>query len=85
MGSLYEQGKGVPLDYVNAYQWYSLAIENGDVPSKAQLKNLSRLMTNQPLLEAIAPRTSQPPTPDALDAIAANSFLQRHQQIIPFH
>jgi TPR repeat protein len=25
LGYLYEQGKGVPLDYVAAYTWYSLA------------------------------------------------------------
>ena len=42
---LYEQGKGVPLDYVNAYVWYRAASAAGDKRAEAKLKELKRRMT----------------------------------------
>jgi uncharacterized protein len=54
LGSLYEQGKGVPLDYVSAYRWYSLAAEGGDEGSRTSIKSLSRLMTKQQINAAAA-------------------------------
>ena len=42
---LYEQGKGVPLDYVNAYVWYRAASSAGDKRAEAKLKELAHRMT----------------------------------------
>jgi len=35
----------IPLDYVAAYKWYSLAQQAGDKNSRASIKNLLRVMT----------------------------------------
>jgi TPR repeat protein len=43
--SLYMEGKGVPLDYVRADFWYTLAASAGDSLSARKLKDLERLMT----------------------------------------
>lgn len=52
LGYLYEQGKGVPLDYVGAYKWYKLAAAGGDERGLARMKSLARLMTQQQISEA---------------------------------
>jgi TPR repeat protein len=52
LGYLYEQGKGVPLDYVNAYAWYKLAVARGDERGRERMKSLSRVMTQQQISEA---------------------------------
>jgi TPR repeat protein len=52
LGYLYEQGKGVPLDYVSAYAWYKLAAAAGHSRGSERMKNLSRLMTQKQISEA---------------------------------
>lgn len=47
LASLYETGKGVPLDYVAAYAWYSRAIAGGDRTASERRKSLSNLMTSK--------------------------------------
>ena len=50
----YETGKGVPLDYVMAYAWYSRAIAGGDTVASNRRKSLARLITPKQLREANA-------------------------------
>ena len=52
LGYLYETGKGVPLNYVEAYAWYSRASAAGDGLASKRRKSLSRLMTPKQLIEA---------------------------------
>jgi TPR repeat protein len=52
LGYLYETGKGLPLDYVSAYTWYSRAVAAGDDSSAEHLKSLSQIMTRRQLDQA---------------------------------
>jgi TPR repeat protein len=45
LGFLYEHGKGVPLDYVSAYSWYSKAIEAGEASAREYRRKLAGVMT----------------------------------------
>ncbi len=46
LGSMYENGEGVPKDYVQAYMWLSLAAAQGHEPArKARVKQLAKKMT----------------------------------------
>ena len=54
LGYLYEKGTGVPLDYVAAYIWYSVAAAGGDSRGGRELKELSRRMPPKQLAEAKA-------------------------------
>jgi TPR repeat protein len=45
LGYLYEQGKGVSLDYTAAYMWYRAAADRGEKNAELQLKKLSGLLT----------------------------------------
>jgi TPR repeat protein len=54
LGYVYEQGKGVPLDYVAAYTWYRVAMNGGEQRAAARLKSLSALLTEEQLREATA-------------------------------
>ena len=49
IGSLYEQGKGVRLDYSEAYMWYSVAAAGGDSRSIERMKSLANIMTAKQL------------------------------------
>ena len=46
---LYENGKGVSMNYATAYMWYSVAAAGGDKKSVTQMKSLSQLMLPQQL------------------------------------
>ena len=50
LGDLYAEGKGVSLDYVTAYMWYSLG-SAGDRAAIPRIKNLSRLITPKQRIE----------------------------------
>ena len=50
LGDLYAEGKGVSLDYVTAYMWYSLG-SAGDPCAAIKIKNLSRLITSKQRIE----------------------------------
>jgi TPR repeat protein len=49
---LYEQGRGLPLDYVAAYIWYSRALAVGDASGADRRNQLSHLMTRKQIDEA---------------------------------
>ena len=81
LGYLYEQGKGVPLDYVTAYMWYSLGEAGGNADSSRQLKSLSSLMPAKQLAEAKARAVvvSQSRGRDQdLSSLGATSFFPSH-------
>jgi TPR repeat protein len=52
LGYLYEQGKGVPLDYVTAYVWYETAESAGERRATERLRILSRVMTKEQISRA---------------------------------
>src|SRR6266481_6369340 len=54
LASLYAAGRGVQLDYVSAYVWYSLAASSGEERSARQLKSLSKRMTPRQMQQAQA-------------------------------
>jgi hypothetical protein len=74
LGYLYEQGKGVPLDYVSAYMWYDLATRAGDNHARAQRESLSRRMTREQIAEATA-RAAQSPVPRLPTATSDTSAI----------
>jgi len=51
---LYEQGKGVPLDYVSAYLWYKSAADRGEKRAGARLRSVSTVMTADQIKRATA-------------------------------
>ncbi|MBO0911052.1 MAG: hypothetical protein J2P13_04610, partial [Acidobacteria bacterium] len=51
---LYEQGKGVPLDYIAAYEWYKAAWDGGERRAGSRLKGLRRIMTEEQVAKATA-------------------------------
>jgi len=61
---LYESGRGLPLDYVAAYAWYSRAIADGDKSGAARLKSLTGLMTPRQITQARNYLASLPAPPD---------------------
>lgn len=52
LGYLYEQGKGVSLDYVTAYMGYKAAESAGEERAVGRLKSLSAVMTKEQVREA---------------------------------
>ncbi len=50
---LYEQGQGVPLDYVMAYMWYEAAQAGGEQRASERLRILSKLMTKEQISRAV--------------------------------
>ena len=51
LGDLYAEGKGVSLDYVTAYMWYSLGSAGDRRAAIPRIKNLSRLITPKQRIE----------------------------------
>ena len=46
VGSMYNEGKGVPQDYATAVKWFRLAAEQGDADAQTNLNNIkSRLVS----------------------------------------
>ena len=74
MDYLYEQGKGVPLDYVRAYKWYKLAAQEA-MTGPGQNEGLARLMAQKQINEA-SDRAAHFPGPrePAENPGTANSF-----------
>lgn len=81
---LYEQGKGVPLDYVAAYTWYSLAAAGGENHSPARLKSLTRIMLSAQLRTTKARVSDQAQAPSKAAIVLGNhnpnsmSFLPKN-------
>jgi TPR repeat protein len=51
LGFLYQNGLGVPLDYVEAYKWHALAGERGYGPSRKALAEITQIMTRAQIEE----------------------------------
>ena len=49
---MYKTGKGVPLDYVLAYMWWSLAALDGDKDAARKLDMLKKRMTPAQIAKA---------------------------------
>jgi hypothetical protein len=78
---LYEQGRGLPLDYVAAYAWYSSALAAGDASGANRRKQISHLLTPKQIDEATffltnfsssSQQVASPPRDDSF------SLLQSH-------
>jgi hypothetical protein len=57
LGLMYEQGRGIPIDLVEAYKWYYLAILNSKPgsnrePGRTSLSRVERMMTRDQINEA---------------------------------
>ena len=83
LGYLYEQGKGVPLDYVTAYMWYKTAESGGDRRATEKLKSLSRLMTEQQIRRANAAATKLSNSMPEVEVVEesqsiGNAFIPEH-------
>ncbi len=52
LGVMYERGRGVPQDYVQAYRWYTLAASQGDDLAEKFKDFLEKAMTPAQLDEA---------------------------------
>lgn len=52
IGLMYEEGRGVPRDYVRAYMWYSLAVTNGWEPGAHDRDQIAEKMTPDQIAEA---------------------------------
>jgi len=52
LGFLYENGRGVPQDYVLAYMWLNLAASSGDPASAMYRDRLAAMMTSSQVAEA---------------------------------
>ena len=53
LAEMYRDGKGLPQDYITAYQWYLLA-GSDDEAVKTELKSLESRMTAADIAEAKA-------------------------------
>jgi len=49
---MYDEGDGVPKDFVQAYMWVSIAASNGFDKTKRMLDELAAKMTPQQIQEA---------------------------------
>lgn len=45
MGGLYESGLGAPMNYGEAYRWFTLAAHGGQVESRRVLTEFTKIMT----------------------------------------
>jgi len=81
LGFMYDEGKGVPQDYVEAAKWYRKAAEQGN---KAAQHNLSLMMTKTKFgwtaprcrsgIERLQNRETVPPSPTAVSWITKARF-----------
>ena len=53
LGILYSTGKGVPLDYVAAHQWFNLAALRGVSEARGLRTDLAAQMTKEDVAEAL--------------------------------
>jgi TPR repeat protein len=49
---MYNEGQGVPEDFVQAHKWYNLATVNGDKPAAELRDALAKQMTPAQIAEA---------------------------------
>src|SRR5882762_5778516 len=73
-------GKGLPLDYVAAYTWYSRALAAGDASGAGRRKQLSHLMTRKQLDEAASLLATFSSQPQRQPSPAADGTLSRSEE-----
>ena len=54
LGVMLRKGDGVPKNPVRAHMWFSFAAKRGDATAKAELREVSRMMTAQEISQADA-------------------------------
>jgi TPR repeat protein len=54
LGFLYQNGLGVPLNYAEAYKWFTLAANSDLAASRRALKELTQIMTTTQLRDGQA-------------------------------
>ncbi|MGO9021708.1 MAG: tetratricopeptide repeat protein [Syntrophobacteraceae bacterium] len=54
LGVMYENGQGVPKDYVQAHKWFELAAAQGDSEARKRMDLLAEKMTPAQIAEAIS-------------------------------
>ena len=54
LGVMFHKGEGVPKNPVRAHMWFSFAAARGDATAKAELREVSRMMTAQEISQAEA-------------------------------
>jgi hypothetical protein len=52
LGAMLRKGEGVRKNSVRAHMWFSVAAARGDAKAKAELREMSRTMTAQEILQA---------------------------------
>ena len=52
LGVMYEEGKGVPQDYVRAHMWFSIAVISGDKTASKSRDIVAKKMTPSQIEEA---------------------------------
>jgi len=78
LGLMYETGRGVPLDYVEAYKWLSLAAAQGHRSASNARHSIASIMTKQQVERAEAEVSEwqhQHPPQSALTLV--ESIMQR--------
>ncbi|MEA2885975.1 MAG: hypothetical protein QOD11_335 [Bradyrhizobium sp.] len=54
LGVMFRKGEGVPKNPVRAHMWFGVAAARGDATAKAELREVSRMMTAQEISQAEA-------------------------------
>jgi TPR repeat protein len=54
LGVMFRKGEGVPKNPARAHMWFSFAAKRGDATAKAELREVSRMMTAQEISQAQA-------------------------------
>ena len=52
LGVMYEDGEGIPQDYLEAHKWYSFSEENGSKSGRKFRKIIEKLMTPEQITKA---------------------------------
>jgi TPR repeat protein len=52
LGVMYRRGQGVARNSAHAFVWFSLAAARGDAKAKAELRDVSQVMTREELSQA---------------------------------
>jgi TPR repeat protein len=58
LGLMYKNGQGVPKDSVQAYMWFTLAVEHGNVDAVRNRESIAYLLTAKEIADAVH-KTSQ--------------------------
>ncbi len=83
IGLIYEEGRGVPRDYVRAYMWYSLAATNGweSIAIANDLDQMAEKPTPEQIAEALKHADSYWPFSSRLKLGSSIGLLKRRDQM----